>query len=43
MIIQLPKTLFRNLVTGETMDSDPRMLPEPLEAKGIELKWFRLV
>jgi hypothetical protein len=37
------KALFRNIVTGETMDSDPRILPEALEARGVKLKRFRLV
>ncbi|KAH7142747.1 heterokaryon incompatibility protein-domain-containing protein [Dactylonectria estremocensis] len=34
---------FRNKVTGETMNSDPRMLPEALRDRGVDLQTFRLV
>ncbi|KAK0657837.1 heterokaryon incompatibility protein-domain-containing protein [Cercophora newfieldiana] len=33
---------YRNIKTGEVMDSDPRMLPEALKARGVELKTFVL-
>ena len=35
--------MFRNSTTGETMNSDPRLLPNALEALGIKLKTFGLV
>ncbi|OCK81163.1 HET-domain-containing protein [Lepidopterella palustris CBS 459.81] len=31
---------FRNKSTGEIMDSDPRMLPEALEKRGVKLRKF---
>jgi hypothetical protein len=34
---------FRNKVTGEVMNSDPRKLPEALEARGVKLETFHLV
>ncbi|KAK3378337.1 heterokaryon incompatibility protein-domain-containing protein [Podospora didyma] len=34
---------FRNNVSGERMDSDPRMLPESLAERGVQLDRFRLV
>ena len=34
---------FKNKVTGEEMNSDPRLLPEALEKRGVELQTFRLV
>lgn len=34
---------FRNNITGETMNSDPRMLPEALRDRGVDLQTFRLV
>jgi len=34
---------FRNKLTGELMNSDPRILPEALEKKGIKLETFSLV
>jgi hypothetical protein len=34
---------FRNTETGEEMDSDPRMLPETLKARGVPLRTFSLV
>jgi hypothetical protein len=34
---------FRNIKTGEEMDSDPRMLTEALKARGVPLRTFRLV
>ena len=34
---------FRNLVTGELVNYDPRLSPERLEARGVELQSFRLV
>ena len=34
---------FRNKQTGEVMNSDPRMLPDALRARGVPLKTFRLV
>jgi hypothetical protein len=33
---------FANVETGETLDSDPRMLPEALRAMGVELQTFLL-
>ncbi|KAK1756483.1 heterokaryon incompatibility protein-domain-containing protein [Echria macrotheca] len=33
---------FRNKKTGETMNSDPRMLPEVLKARGVQLTTFVL-
>ncbi|TGO44710.1 hypothetical protein BCON_0472g00060 [Botryotinia convoluta] len=37
------KYYFQNIVTGETMDSDPMMLPEALMKRGIKLRKFRLI
>ncbi|KAF2491287.1 HET-domain-containing protein [Lophium mytilinum] len=34
---------FKNLITGETLTSDPRMLPGALEQRGVTLDTFRLV
>jgi hypothetical protein len=34
---------FCNLVTGELVDSDPRLFPDVLEARGVELKCFTLI
>ena len=34
---------FRNKVTGEVLTSDPRMLPEALEQRGVKLERLRLV
>ena len=34
---------FRNKITGQTLTSDPRMLPEALEQRGVALDKFRLV
>jgi len=33
----------RNKLTGETINSDPRMLPENLRARGVDLQTFQLV
>ncbi|KAI9646426.1 hypothetical protein NHQ30_004418 [Ciborinia camelliae] len=37
------RSSFKNVVTGESMDSDPRMLPEALMERGVKLQQFRLV
>ncbi|KAM0264110.1 hypothetical protein ACHAQJ_000855 [Trichoderma viride] len=34
---------FKNKITGEIMDSDPRLLPEALQGREIELQWFTIV
>jgi hypothetical protein len=34
---------FRNKDTGQTMDSDPRMLPDALRARGVPLETFTLL
>lgn len=34
---------FQNKVTGEIMNSDPRMLPDALRQRGVRLETFRLV
>jgi hypothetical protein len=34
---------FRNTVTGEVINSDPRLLPDALEARGVILRKFQLV
>lgn len=34
---------FRNRATGEVMNSDPRLLPEALERRGVKLETLRLV
>lgn len=33
----------KNRVTGEVINSDPRLLPEALAARGVKLRTFRLV
>jgi len=33
----------RNRLTGETINSDPRMLPENLRARGVDLQTFQLI
>jgi hypothetical protein len=33
----------RNKITGEEINSDPRLLPEALEKRGVKLQTFRLV
>jgi hypothetical protein len=38
-----PCTWFRNTVTGEEINSDPRMLPEALKARGVSLRTFQLL
>ncbi|KAK0629371.1 hypothetical protein B0T17DRAFT_615156 [Bombardia bombarda] len=35
--------MFRNKATGETMNSDPRLLPEALRDRGFQLTEFKLV
>ncbi|PNP38003.1 hypothetical protein TGAMA5MH_10102 [Trichoderma gamsii] len=35
--------LFKNKITGGIMNSDPRLLPEALEARGVDLQWFTIV
>jgi hypothetical protein len=34
---------FRNKDTGETLNSDPRMLPEALESRGVDVRKIQLV
>lgn len=34
---------FKNKITGGIMNSDPRLLPEALEARGVDLQWFTIV
>jgi len=34
---------FKNMRTGEVMNSDPRMLPDALRARGVKLTEFTLV
>ena len=34
---------FRNAETGECLNSDPRMLPDTLRARGIQLEKFQLI
>jgi hypothetical protein len=34
---------FRNMVTGEEINSDPRLLPEALKSRGINLQVFQLI
>jgi len=36
-------TLHRNKLTGELINSDPRMLPDALRERGVELEEFRLI
>lgn len=33
---------FRNVITGQVMNSDPRLLPEALESRGVDLRTFTL-
>lgn len=35
--------LFKNKVTGEVMNSDPRLLLEALAQRGVDLKTFQLI
>ncbi|TGO11852.1 hypothetical protein BTUL_0100g00310 [Botrytis tulipae] len=39
----ISKSFFKNVVTGEMMDSDPRMLPQALVERGVELRKFKLI
>jgi hypothetical protein len=34
---------FRNVITGEVINYDPRLTPEALEVRGVELQTFKLV
>jgi len=34
---------YRNTITGETINSDPRLFPDELKARGVSLKTFQLV
>jgi hypothetical protein len=34
---------FRHKTTGDVMNSDPRMLPDALETRGVQLQWFTLI
>ena len=34
---------FRNKVTDETINSDPRLSPEALQARGVALETFSLI
>lgn len=34
---------FRNVTTGEIMNSDPRLLPQELKRLGVDLKTFMLI
>jgi hypothetical protein len=34
---------FRNKLTGEVRNSDPRLLPEALEKRGVKIETFELV
>ena len=34
---------FRNNATGEVINSDPRLSPEALRARGVELETFSLI
>lgn len=34
---------FKNLETGELVNYDPRLSPEVLEARGVELQSFKLI
>jgi hypothetical protein len=38
-----PKLKYKNTVTGEELDSDPRFSPENLKARGTRLQTFTLV
>lgn len=35
--------VFKNSITGETLHSDPRLLPEALRARGVNLETFQLI
>jgi hypothetical protein len=35
--------VFKNNVTGETINSDPRLFPGPLRLRGVNLKTFQLI
>jgi hypothetical protein len=35
--------VFKNSVTGETINSDPRLSPEALRARGVKLETFQLI
>ena len=35
--------IFRNKSTGDIMNSDPRMLPDALKARGVNLEKFKLI
>ncbi|KAF2811268.1 uncharacterized protein BDZ99DRAFT_415778 [Mytilinidion resinicola] len=35
--------MYRNRITGEEMDSDPRMRPEALKARGVKIQTFPLI
>lgn len=37
-----PSQVFKNTSSGEEMDSDPRLLPEALKARGVKLEIFHL-
>jgi hypothetical protein len=34
---------FKNTITGEVLNSDPRLLPDALRARGVKLQTFQLV
>jgi hypothetical protein len=34
---------FKNKITGEVINSDPRLLPEVLKMQGVDLKPFQLI
>ncbi len=38
----IPPLMSRNRITGEEVNSDPRLLPTALEARGVSLKTFDL-
>lgn len=33
---------FKNKTSGEVMNSDPRLLPDELECRGVKLRWFSI-
>jgi len=35
--------VFKNCVTGETINSDPRLSPEALRMRGVKLETFQLI
>jgi hypothetical protein len=35
--------MFKNCVTGETINSDPRLSPEALRVRGVRLETFQLI